>query len=257
MKDNIERCKRLGLSLYNIHPGAARDGDKEKAKARIAEGINIVHDKTQNSGVTILLETMTGGGTIIGGDFQEIADIIKLVKDKSRIGVTLDTCHSFTAGYDIRTLDGWNKMIISLDKTIGLQYLRAIHLNDSQHPFASKRDRHQHLGHGYIGTTAFMAILTDEQFKNMPIILETPWYTDDEVREEELNMWNKFCLDRNNDKLKKEHRSLSYLIDKKKKELEKLKEIQAEMRNYKQNRKSRIIATTTNNPGVFLIRREE
>jgi apurinic endonuclease APN1 len=201
--DDLKRCKRLGLPLYNLHPGAATDGNKADGIDRVAEGLNLAHAATSEGRhtVTILLETMAGGGTQLGGRFEEIRAIIDKVKDKSRIGVCLDTCHLFSAGYNLKTKEGWRECLADFDRVIGAPYLRAIHMNDSQHEIASRRDRHDNLGLGFMGVECFVDIVTNPRFQNMPIVMETPSYENPDIHIQELESWNQFCADNNKEAL--------------------------------------------------------
>jgi AP endonuclease-1 len=170
---DIERCGRLGISLYNFHPGSSTgECTKEESIRNIAESINIAH--TINRNVTCVIENMSGQGFTIGGDFHELASIIEQVQDKSRVGVCLDTCHLFAYGYDIRTAEKFDNVIKRFDGIVGLKYLRALHLNDSQSELGSKKDRHMNIGKGKIGIEAFRFIMNDPRFDHIPLILETP-----------------------------------------------------------------------------------
>ncbi|RTZ67193.1 MAG: deoxyribonuclease IV [Aquificaceae bacterium] len=171
--DEVERAHRLGLKYVNFHPGAhlGKYGEREALKI-IAERINQILDKTE--GVTLVLETTAGQGSNLGYRFEHLAQIIELVEDKSRIGVCIDTCHIFAAGYDISTEKGFLKTMEEFEKVIGFEYLKGVHLNDSKTKLGSRKDRHAPLGEGYIGLTPFRLIVNDERFKNVPLILETP-----------------------------------------------------------------------------------
>ena len=139
--------------------------------ALIAESINIVLSHTK--GVTAVIENTAGQGTNLGFDFDHIARIIEDVEDKSRVGVCIDTCHAFAAGYELRTEEGCDNTFADFDKVVGFNYLRAMHLNDSKGAFDSRVDRHHSLGKGEIGETPFRYIMQDDRFRNMPLILET------------------------------------------------------------------------------------
>lgn len=134
---------------------------------------------------------MAGAGNVIGGAFSDIGGIIRQVDDKSRVGVCLDTCYMFAAGYDIRTREGWSAMMDEFDAEIGLQYLCGMHLNDSKGDLASKKDRHENIGLGFLGLKTFHHILTDERIQNIPLVMETPQYDDDEVWRKELEVLNR------------------------------------------------------------------
>ncbi|KZV84156.1 AP endonuclease [Exidia glandulosa HHB12029] len=176
--DDLKRAEQLGLQLYNFHPGSTTGGcTKEESIGWIAENVNRALKET--SGVTIVLENMAGQGNVIGSTFEDLRDIIALVEDKSRVGVCLDTCHMFAAGYDIRTKDAWEETMASFDTIVGTQYLKAMHLNDSMGEVGCKKDRHDNLGRGKLGLKTFEHIVRDPRTQNLPLVLETP--CDDEV----------------------------------------------------------------------------
>jgi deoxyribonuclease-4 len=170
--DETTRAARLGLTMVNFHPGSHRgelsDGE---GIARIAEGMNRVLAVT--SGVSLVLEGTAGSGYNLGHRFEHLAAIIELVDDKTRVGVCLDTCHLYAAGYDIRSLAGWRSTIRRLESIVGLEYLRAMHLNDSMGSFGSRRDRHESIGYGRLGISTFKTILRDPRLHGVPLILET------------------------------------------------------------------------------------
>jgi len=169
--DEMQRCEQLGLQLLNFHPGSHLNKETlEACLDRIAESINMALDKTK--GVTAVIENTAGQGSNVGNEFWHLSYIINKVEDKSRVGVCLDTCHTFTAGYDI--VDDYDKIFNEFDQTVGLKYLRGIHLNDSKKALASRIDRHDSIGKGLIDIGFFKRFMQDERFDNMPIILETP-----------------------------------------------------------------------------------
>ncbi|WP_025120621.1 MULTISPECIES: deoxyribonuclease IV [unclassified Serratia (in: enterobacteria)] len=170
--DEMQRCEQLGLTLLNFHPGShLMQIDEDKCLARIAESINIVLDKTQ--GVTAVIENTAGQGSNLGFKFEHLAAIIDGVEDKSRVGVCIDTCHAFAAGYDLRTEEDCQKTFKELGDVVGFNYLRGMHLNDAKSEFGSRVDRHHSLGEGNIGKTVFSYIMRDERFDGIPLILET------------------------------------------------------------------------------------
>ncbi|MHA1301560.1 MAG: deoxyribonuclease IV, partial [Candidatus Helarchaeota archaeon] len=175
----MQRAEALKLPYLVLHPGSHLDKKNpitglEKGIKRIAKAINKLHKQTEGFKVVICLETMAGQGTNIGKKFEEIADIIKLIDDDSRIGVCFDTCHSFAAGYDIRTEKAYNKTWEEFDNIIGLVRLKVFHINDSQALLAKRKDRHEHIGKGKIGKAGFKLLLNDPRFKNYAGVLETP-----------------------------------------------------------------------------------
>ena len=174
--DDLRRCEALGIMLYNFHPGAAvaGSGSREAALGRIAEGLNRAHRDTAPSRVVTVIENMAGGGTTVGNKFEDLAAIIEQIDDKERVGVCIDTCHAFAAGYDLRTPEAFDKVVAEFDRVVGLKYLRAVHLNDSKAPFDSRRDVHANIGTGFLGLRAFHSLVNCDAFADMPIVLETP-----------------------------------------------------------------------------------
>lgn len=171
--DEMQRCEQLGLTLLNFHPGShLKKMSEEDCLAQIAEEINIALQKTK--GVTAVLENTAGQGTNLGYRFEHLKAIIDQVEDKSRVGVCIDTAHTLAAGYDIRTEEGYRETMYQIDKIIGLEYLRGIHLNDSLKELASRVDRHASVGEGVMGMTLFEVLMQDERLADIPIILETP-----------------------------------------------------------------------------------
>ena len=170
--DELERCMQLGLSLLNFHPGShLMQIPEEECLARIAQSINIALDKTE--GVTAVIENTAGQGSNLGFRFEHLAAIIDGVEDKSRVGVCIDTCHAFAAGYDLRTEADCEQTFAEFDRIVGFKYLRGMHLNDAKSAFGSRVDRHNSLGEGNIGHTPFSWIMRDSRFNGIPMILET------------------------------------------------------------------------------------
>ncbi|KAG0436687.1 putative endonuclease 4 [Dictyocoela muelleri] len=170
--DDIRRCHKLGIKLYNVHPGSDVLNNRNKSISKVIETINRVHKDVDD--VIIVVENMAGQGKVLCSSFEEINKIISNVYNKERIGVCLDTCHLFSAGYDLRFHDIFQKTFEDFDRSVGLKYLRGMHLNDSKMELGSKKDRHENLGKGLIGWTPFKMIMKDERFDNIPLILETP-----------------------------------------------------------------------------------
>lgn len=180
--DDLKRCEKLGIQLYNIHPGNTVSNDRAGAIAHLAKSINKAHGET--SSVVTLLENMAAGGNVLGSTFEDLRDIINLVDNKDRIGVCIDTCHAFAGGYDLRTPEAYNKTFDTFDEIVGFKYLRALHINDSKAPFDSRRDLHANIGTGFLGLRPFHTLVNDERFHGLPLILETPA----EVRDENGNV---------------------------------------------------------------------
>jgi deoxyribonuclease-4 len=171
--DEMQRCEQLGLKLLNFHPGSTlTEIDIEDCLKKIAESINIALDKTK--GVCAVIENTAGQGSNVGNRFEELAYVIDRVEDKSRVGICIDTCHAFAAGYDLREKHQFEKTFEQFDKIIGFTYLRGMHLNDSKKGLGSHVDRHENIGMGEIGLEPFFRIMQDERFDNIPLILETP-----------------------------------------------------------------------------------
>lgn len=171
--EEIDRCMQLGLTMLNFHPGShLKEISEEECLDRIAESINKALDRSE--GVAAIIENTAGQGSNLGYQFSQIARIIDNVKDKSRVGVCIDTCHAFSAGYDLSTEEGYAATWEEFDRLIGKQFLRALHLNDDLKPLGSKIDRHASIGSGTIGEDFFRRLVNDPRFDDIPIILETP-----------------------------------------------------------------------------------
>lgn len=182
--DEMARCEQLGLKMLNFHPGSHLNKiSPTECLSRIAQSINIALDMT--NGVTAVIENTAGQGTNMGFAFEHLAEIISQVEDKSRVGVCIDTCHTFTAGYDLRTKEVFDQTFSKFEKIIGWNYLKAIHLNDSKKELASRVDRHHSVGQGFLGMDLFEILMNDHRFDNMPIILETP---DDSIWAQEISL---------------------------------------------------------------------
>ncbi|RKX23825.1 MAG: deoxyribonuclease IV [Candidatus Zixiibacteriota bacterium] len=174
LKEEMERCNILKIPNLVMHPGSHVGSGEEEGMNRIGKNINRLFSELPNNKVTLLLECTAGQGTNLGYSFEQIAHMIDLVEDKKFIGVCLDTCHIFSAGYELRDSKGYSQTIKSFDNIIGLKRLRIIHMNDSKKPFAERKDRHEHIGQGYIGLEGFRNIVNDSRLRDIPMILETP-----------------------------------------------------------------------------------
>jgi deoxyribonuclease-4 len=171
--DEMQRCEQLGIELLNFHPGSHLNKiSVDECLKRNAESINWTLDKTK--GVTAVIETTAGQGTNTGFTFEHLAAIIDGVEDSSRVGVCIDSCHVFAAGYDLSTEEGYHQMLKEFDEIVGFEYLKGIHLNDSKKELASRVDRHDNIGEGKIGIEAFKLMMQDERLNEIPMILETP-----------------------------------------------------------------------------------
>jgi deoxyribonuclease-4 len=187
--DEMQRCEQLGLDRLNFHPGShLKKISTEECLDRVAESINIALRATR--GVTAVIENTAGQGSNVGFAFWQLKRIIDGVEDRSRVGVCLDTCHSFAAGYDLSSELACERTFEEFDREVGFKYLRGVHLNDALRPLGSRIDRHTPLGEGQIGWDCFRFIARDSRFDDLPLILETP----DESRwAEEIAILNKFA----------------------------------------------------------------
>lgn len=171
--DEMQRCEQLGIRLLNFHPGSHLNKHSPEACIQtISESINRALDQTE--GVTAVIENTAGQGTNMGYQFEQLAEMIDGVEDKNRVGVCIDTCHAFAAGYDLSTEQGLLETFRKFDETVGFNYLRGMHLNDSKRELGSRVDRHDNIGVGEIGSEGFRWIMQDDRFDDIPMILETP-----------------------------------------------------------------------------------
>ncbi len=186
LKVELDRCDILGIPWLVSHPGAHMESGVEAGIDRVAAAVNRIHAEMPGGKASLALETTAGQGTTLGRTFEEIGAMIDKIDDKSRVSVCLDTCHVFAAGYDLRTPETYAETIQQFDRAIGLDYLKVIHLNDSQKPFGSHRDRHAHIGEGEIGLEAFRHVMNDPLLDGRPGILETPKGDDNTL--DEMNL---------------------------------------------------------------------
>jgi deoxyribonuclease-4 len=171
--DEMQRCEQLGLDRLNFHPGSHLGKCSEsECIALIAESINLALSKT--NGVIAVIENTAGQGTNMGHRFEHLAGIIAQVTDKTRVGVCIDTCHTFAAGYDLRTEKAFVATFEEFGKVVGFQYLKGMHINDSKKDLGTRVDRHESLGKGFIGIDCFKFLMADDRFNGIPLILETP-----------------------------------------------------------------------------------
>lgn len=173
LTDELERAESLGLAYLVTHPGAHTGSGEDAGITRVAAGLDEVHARCPGFQAKILIETTAGSGSTLGGKFEHIAAMLDRVKDAARLGVCLDTCHVFAAGYPLDDA-GYDATFEAFDDLIGLSRLKAFHVNDSDKPFGSRVDRHAGLGLGHIGLEPFRRLVTDPRFANRPMILETP-----------------------------------------------------------------------------------
>lgn len=171
---DLKLMEKIGLTLFNFHPGSAKD--KELGIKKCAEGINFLINHTKNDHTIICIETMMKKGNYIGTNFSEVKAIIDLVENQKRVGVIIDTCHIWDAGYDLNDFDS---VLKQFDQIIGLKYLKGLHINDSKNPLGSNKDRHANIGQGYIGLKNLQKIVFHPKIINLPKALETPYGKDD------------------------------------------------------------------------------
>jgi deoxyribonuclease-4 len=195
----IQRCEQLGLDRLNFHPGshlqklAKKDPDyldnlafaEENCLSAIANSMNKAIEATKDSGVALVIENTAGQGTNLGYKFEHLAFLINKIQDNSRVGVCLDTCHTFTAGYDLRTKEAYEKTMKEFDEVVGFKYLMGMHINDSKPKLGSRVDRHESIGKGEIGLDAFRFIMNDERIDDIPLVLET---IDETIWPEEIKL---------------------------------------------------------------------
>ncbi len=182
----LERTNKIGAKYFVLHPGNAVNIDRHTGLENIIKALNQIFERDK-SNVVVCIETMSGKGTELGKDFQEIAFIINGIKNKKRIGVCLDTCHINDAGYDETNFD---YVLDEFDKIIGLNYLKVLHINDSMNSISSHKDRHENIGYGHLGFELLNKIVHHPQLKEIPKILETPWYNGAPLYKEEIEMFH-------------------------------------------------------------------
>ncbi|WP_415885953.1 deoxyribonuclease IV [Neptuniibacter sp. QD37_6] len=188
--DEMQRCEQLGLVYLNFHPGShLRKISEEECIAKIAESLNWAIAQTES--VIAVIENTAGQGSNLGFSFEQLAAIIDQVEDKSRVGVCIDTCHMFAAGYDIRTQESCAEVFEGFSNVVGFEYLKGMHLNDSKGGLGSRLDRHHSLGQGEIGLEVFKFIMRDDRFRGIPLVLET---IDETIWAEEIQMLRQFTL---------------------------------------------------------------
>lgn len=173
-REELIRCQKLGLTFLNFHPGAATSSSDEECLNKIAESLELMEDLADQGHTRLLLEATAGQGSSVGWRFEHLAYLIQRLHKKIPLGICLDTCHIFAAGYDIRTKEAWEETLEKFEQIVGLKHLYAFHLNDSMKPFASRKDRHAPLGKGEIGIECFKVMMTHPALREIPKYLETP-----------------------------------------------------------------------------------
>ncbi len=172
--DELVRAEKLNLLGVVLHPGSHMGEGEEVGIARIAAALDRCHEATEGFKTLTLLEVTAGTGDHLGYRFEQLAEIRARVKHPERVAFCFDTCHAFAAGYDFRTREGYEAVMEEFDRVLGLERLKAFHFNDSKHPLGSRKDRHEHIGHGHIGLDGFRWIVNDPRFQQVPMVLETP-----------------------------------------------------------------------------------
>jgi deoxyribonuclease-4 len=182
----LERCEALEIPWLVLHPGSHVGSGEEAGLVRVAEGLGEVHAATPGFRTQVLLETTAGQGSSLGYTFEQLARIIALTPQGERLGVCLDTCHVFAAGYELRTAEGYAATMEAFERAVGLERLKALHLNDSKSELGSRKDRHEHIGRGHIGLEGFRNVVNDPRLARLPGLLETPKGEDLEEDRENL-----------------------------------------------------------------------
>ncbi|RLC96865.1 MAG: deoxyribonuclease IV [Chloroflexi bacterium] len=182
----LQRCEALGVPWLVLHPGSHVGSGEEAGLARAAQGLGEVHAATAGFRAQILLETTAGQGTNMGYNFEQLAWLLEHTPQGERLGICLDTCHVFAAGYELRTPAGYDETMMAFEQIIGLERLKALHLNDSKNELGSRKDRHEHIGKGHIGLEGFRLLLNDPRLTDLPGLLETP--KSDDLHEDRENL---------------------------------------------------------------------
>ena len=187
--DEMSRCMQLGLDRLNFHPGShLREIPEDDCLKLIAESVNAALSETE--GVTAVIENTAGQGSNLGYSFEQIARMMELIEDQSRVGVCIDTCHSFAAGYDLKSEDGYEQTMNAFERIIGFRFLRGVHLNDSKSVLGGHLDRHNSIGKGELGLEPFRRLMNDRRFDNIPMVLET---IDETLWPEEIKLLYSFA----------------------------------------------------------------
>jgi deoxyribonuclease IV len=189
-REELKRCQALGISFLNFHPGAYTEGDEESCLKKIVHTLKSYEHLASEGKTRLLIEATAGQGTTVGYKFEHLGYLIDNLHTTIPIGVCIDTCHIFAAGYDIRTREAWDQTLKEFDEKVGLKHLYALHVNDSMKPFGSKKDRHASLGEGEIGLEGFKAMMQDQRLKHIPKYLETP--EGPEVWKKEISLLKSF-----------------------------------------------------------------
>ncbi|SRR5581483_5220172 len=173
-REELIRCQKLDLAFLNFHPGAALEGTEEQCLNQIVASLESIQDLADKGTTRLLIEATAGQGSSVGWKFEHLGYLVERLHKKIPVGVCIDTCHIFSAGYDIRTEEAWDATLAKFDEIVGLEHLYALHINDSMKPFASRKDRHAPLGEGEIGIESFKAMMKHPRLRELPMYLETP-----------------------------------------------------------------------------------
>jgi len=179
LADELDRCDALGLGGLVVHPGGHLGSGVMTGIESVARSIDAILASREPGSTLLLLENTAGQGTSLGGRFEELGAMLKLIDQKQRVGVCLDTCHAYSSGYDLVTPEGYEAMLEDFEREIGLNNLHCLHINDSKHPLGSHKDRHENIGDGLIGEQTFQRLILDKRLAHLPMILETPTGDDD------------------------------------------------------------------------------
>ncbi|CDK24652.1 unnamed protein product [Kuraishia capsulata CBS 1993] len=184
--DDLHRCEDLGIGLYNFHPGSDLGSDHTEALKRLATNLNRAISETKF--VKVVIENMAGHGNFVGGTLEDLHEVIEQIDDKTRVGICVDTCHAFAAGYDLSDIKGFTEFWAKFDEIVGFKYLSALHLNDSKAPLGANRDLHERLGWGFLGLECFRLLVNDARFEGIPLILEVPFGKDVSIFGDEIKL---------------------------------------------------------------------
>ncbi len=174
MKDELARCAQIGIDKIVLHIGSHTGSGEQAGLDRVCMAFDRIFSEMPDNPVMILMETTAGQGTNLGYKFEHFQYVYEHVKEPERLGICLDTCHMFAAGYDLRNPEIWNSMMEQMDSLFGIDKIKAVHLNDSVKGLGEKKDRHAHIGKGMIGLEGFRNVLNDERLASLPMVLETP-----------------------------------------------------------------------------------
>lgn len=186
LRVELDRCEALGIPWLVVHPGAHVGSGAAAGIARVTEALDRALPEGRKATAGVLLENTAGQGSTLGARFEELGAILRAVRQPEHVGICFDTCHALAAGYEFRSASTYDAMMTDLDREVGLDRLRGIHLNDSKGDLGSRRDRHEHIGKGKVGLETFRMILDDERFRDLPMVIETE--KGDDLAEDRVNL---------------------------------------------------------------------